>query len=245
MKNFRRVFPVSIFAAITASIASLASSVGASSLETPHEMLREQVTAFVLDSIKSTEASIDANNNRQVRVEVFAIDERVKVPQCATGYAFSMPDKGKTQSYASIKVSCEATQWYLYVNAKIEQLQRVVVTSDMLSPNTILTQNNLSVADIKTSALRRTTFANIDELLGARVKYRVRPGQPINPNMVCFVCKGDLITLSARTDGLSISTKAVAQEDGNIGDTIQVKNSRSNKVVFARVAAADVAVIGI
>ena len=38
MKNFRRIFPMSIFAAITASITTLTSSVGASSLETPHEM---------------------------------------------------------------------------------------------------------------------------------------------------------------------------------------------------------------
>ena len=245
MKNFRRAFQMSIFALLSTSAASITSGVNASSLATPHEMLQSQVEAFVLSSVKASNPSYSDESDRQLRVEVFAIDDRVKVPQCGTGYTFAMPDKGIKQSYASIKVSCEDTQWFLYVNAKIEQLQQVVVTADMLSPNTILTQQNLSLADIKTSSLRRTTFANISDLIGARIKYRVRPGQPINPNMVCFVCKGDLITLSAQANDLSISTKAVAQEDGNIGDTIQVKNSRSNKVVFARVANADTAVIGI
>ena len=115
----------------------------------------------------------------------------------------------------------------------------------MVSPDSLLTQQNLTTADIKVQSLRNSTYVTVDELLGARIKHRVRPGQPITPNMICYVCKGDLITLSAVSDGLHISTKGIAQQDGNIGDTIRVRNSRSDKVVLARVADVETAIVRI
>ncbi|MDM7860177.1 flagellar basal body P-ring formation chaperone FlgA [Alteromonas sp. ASW11-36] len=217
----------------------------ATSLATPHEMLVEQVQQFVTQVVSNSADPLAADPNKRTTVDVFPIDKRVRIPQCPTGYEFSLTDNALTNSYATVKVECDATQWYLFVNAKIEQLQRVVVTAEMLSPDSILTQQNLRFADIKTNSLRHSIFVDINHLVGARVKYRVRPGQPITPNMVCFVCKGDLITLSAETEGLRISTKGIAQQDGNIGDTIQVMNSRSEKIVLAKVRAVDTAVVGI
>ncbi|WP_100642176.1 flagellar basal body P-ring formation chaperone FlgA [Alteromonas facilis] len=207
-----------------------------------HELIEQQTEAFVTQALENQSEYI---SNRQTLVDVFPIDRRVSVEPCQNAYQFDLSDNALTSSYATVKVSCPATDWYLFVNAKIEQTQAVVVTSEMLSPGSILTQQNLRLADISSKSLRYSTFDDVDQLIGARLKYRVRPDQPIKPNMVCFVCKGDLITLSAKADGLSISTKAVAQEDGNIGDTIQVKNRRSDKIVLAKVENVDTATIEI
>lgn len=246
MKNFRQLILLCTLGLTSTAVSHAQGPVESSAtIVTPHEMLVAQVEKFVTQEVANNADPLAADPNKRTTIDVFPIDKRVRVPQCANGYEFSLTNDSLTQSYATVKVECAATQWYLFVNAKIEQLQRVVVTAEMLSPDSILTQKNLRFADIKTSALRHSTFVDINQLVGARVKYRVRPGQPINPHMVCFVCKGDLITLSAETEGLRISTKGIAQQDGNIGDTIQVMNRRSEKIVLAKVHAVDTAVVGI
>jgi flagella basal body P-ring formation protein FlgA len=186
-----------------------------------------------------------AQGAEHLSVSVFPLDERINVQACPTGYQFEISNQKAIKTYSTIKASCEQSDWYLFLNVKVEQLKQVVITNETLSPGTLLTQQNLTIADINTQKLRHTTFTNVEELIGARLKYRVRPGQPVTPNMVCFVCKGDVITLAARAQGLSISTKGIAQQDGNKGDTIKVKNSRSDKVVLAKVMDHNTAMVSI
>ena len=93
--------------------------------------------------------------------------------------------------------------------------------------------------------LRRTTFSTLDDVLGARIKRRVRPGQPITPNNLCFVCKGDTIVINASNPMMQVKATGVAMQDGNIGDTISVTNSRSKKQINARVASTSEVVVNI
>lgn len=192
----------------------------------------QQVSTDAENFIRTTLMSKGADN---ISVSVFPLDKRITLAQCASPYQFSMTEKETIQTYSTVKVTCPESSWFVFINVKVEELKRTVVTAEMMSPGTLLTQQNLSIADINTNKLRHTTFAEVEDLDGARLKYRVRAGQPITPNMVCFVCKGDVITLAAQGQGLRISTKGIAQQDGNRGDTIKVKNSRSDKVVLAKV----------
>lgn len=228
------------------AIALIFISTGAPTLAEPklslHQLIEQQSEAFIQNVV---EQQLMAENGAAVFVDVFPLDERVNVAECTAPYTYELPDNALSNGYAAVKVSCPDNSWYLFINAKIELTQPVVVTADSLSPGTILTQQNLRIADKPSKSLRFSTFAEIEQLLGARIKYRVRPDQPIKPNMVCFVCKGDLITLSARTSGLNISTKGVAQEDGNVGDTIAVMNRRSEKIVLAKVEGVDQAIVEI
>jgi flagella basal body P-ring formation protein FlgA len=59
---------------------------------------------------------------------------------------------------------------------------------------------------------------------------------PVTTNMICMVCKGDKVTISANQSNLTISTSGIALEDGNMGDSIRVENSSSGKVLRARVS---------
>ena len=204
--------------------------------------LRTQVTQQTQMFVENT---MYAQGAEHLSVSVFPLDKRIKVEPCQSGYQYEFSNKKSITTYSTVKASCDENDWFIFLNVKVEHLKQVVITGETLSPGTLLTQQNLTIADINTQKLRHTTFSHIEDLTGARLKYRVRHGQPITPNMVCFVCKGDVITLSARSQGLSISTKGIAQQDGNRGDTIKVKNSRSDKVVLARVMNHNTAIISI
>lgn len=139
------------------------------------------------------------------------------------------------QSSVTVKVRCPSNDWFIYLSVKVDEVQPVVVPNTALSPGTILTKENLQVVDVNKKRLRSTTYQSTEDLIGARLKRRSRPGQPISPNMLCFVCKGDAIVIVAQAGNMQIKTSGIAEQDGNIGDTIIVKNKRSKKRIGAKV----------
>ncbi|WP_232366455.1 flagellar basal body P-ring formation chaperone FlgA [Salinimonas sediminis] len=193
---------------------------------------------------KYLESQFDAASSlTQITIEVADIDERIRIPDCAAGFAYYADEQALGQSYISVRVSCNNNQWYLFANAKVLRTQPVVVTASMISPGTVLGADNLSVAQVETNQLRHTAYHSVEALLGARMKHRVRRGQPIQANMLCFICKGDRITIRAQVGGMQVKTSGIAQQDGVIGETIKVTNSSSRKTVVAEVAGTDEVIV--
>lgn len=183
------------------------------------------------------------NGQNNIKVQATRLDPRIKVPVCPLALKFSAKEDTLKQSVVAVKAQCPATNWYLYLTVKVSRTQPVVVLSSLVSPGTLLTERNTEVVSMDMNKLRSTTFTQIEDVLGARVKRRLRPGQPIVPNQLCYVCKGDNIVISASSSGLEIKTAGIAQQDGNIGDTIRVKNTHSQKTLSARVA--DVGIVNV
>jgi flagella basal body P-ring formation protein FlgA len=119
---------------------------------------------------------------------------------------------------------------------KATETQAVVIISRAVSPGTLLTNDNLNVINMNKKRLRSSTFSDIEDVVGARIKRRVSAGRPVDPKNLCYVCKGDRVTISAGTTNMMVKTSGIALEDGRMGQTIQVKNRRSDKKIYARVA---------
>ena len=201
-----------------------------SQAESPlHQQLQTRIHDYL-----STE--LDAMPNQDVRINVREIDERVDIPFCESGYMFSHNGLSLQQSNVSVKVSCDANNWYVFSHATIAVIQEVVVSKDNLSPGVLLSANNLEVVEIDKNRLRGSTFSSVDDISGARLKRRIRAGNIIDNRMLCFVCKGDRVTIAAQSGGLLLQVYGVAEQDGILGDTIQVRNISSDKLVFAKIA---------
>lgn len=178
---------------------------------------------------------LDTSNSTSLSVKAMALDPRIEVPDCPAPLKINASEEALQQSNITVKASCEETSWYLYLMINAEQMQQVATISAAVSPGTMLTRSNVELVEVNKKLLRSSTYADIESVLGARIKRRVQPGRPITPNQLCFVCKGDNIVISADAAGLSIKTTGVAEQDGNIGDTIRVRNISSNKIIGARV----------
>jgi flagella basal body P-ring formation protein FlgA len=144
-----------------------------------------------------------------------------------------------------VKAQCSDNNWYIFMVVKATETQPVVVISNAVSPGTLLTADNLHIVNMNKKRLRSSTFADIEDVVGARIKRRVTAGRPVDPNNLCYVCKGDNVTISAGNPSMRVKTSGVALEDGRMGETIQVKNRRSNKKIYARVAGTGQVEIGI
>ena len=193
-----------------------------------HQLVQEVVESYVLQNASYDDFS-------EVEISVREFDERLNIPVCPVDIEAHASAQSLKQSNITVKVSCPTNGWFHYASVKMTELQDVVVTADTLSPNTLLTPGNLQVVKMDKKRLRGGTFTDIKSLVGARLKRRTRDGSPLTARMLCFVCKGDAIIISAKLSGLEIKTSGIAQQDGNIGDTITVKNKRSKKLIEAEV----------
>ncbi|WP_232367552.1 flagellar basal body P-ring formation chaperone FlgA [Alteromonas pelagimontana] len=202
-----------------------------------HKDLQNGAKAYLLEAIG------DRHNQDNIVIEVADIDDRIAIPSCPTDFQYHADSEALAQSYISVRVSCKQNDWYVFTNARVLRTRTIAVTAGMISPGTVLTSENLRLADIEINRLRHTAYNDIKPLIGARMKHRVRQGQPIQANMLCFVCEGDRITISAQLSGMQVKTAGIAQQDGVIGDNIEVLNASSRKSVIAEVASVQEVVV--
>jgi flagella basal body P-ring formation protein FlgA len=195
----------------------------------PHEHIKQQAEAYV-------NANVMFDSSADIVIKAADIDNRIHIPRCELPFEYSASSNSLKQSNVSVKVTCPNSKWYLFTSVQVQQTKPVVVTTDTMSPGTLLTEQNLYLADIPINRLRGSTFTDPSNLIGARLKRRVRPGQIISNNMLCFVCKGDKVTIMAKSSGLQLKVSGIAQQDGNLGDTIRVQNAQSKKTVSATVS---------
>lgn len=204
-----------------------------------HAAIEAGVERYLLNALQSDQQDTNIN------ISVVDIDDRIVIPDCIEGFDYHADNEALAHSYISVRVSCRNNDWYLFSSAQVSRTRQIVVTAGMISPGTVLTSENLKVADIDVKRLRHTAYSDLTQLIGARMKRRVREGSPVQANMLCFVCKGDRITITARTAGMQVKTAGIAQQDGVVGDTIKVVNASSNKSVIAEVASAQTVVVNL
>ncbi|MFQ3235519.1 MAG: flagella basal body P-ring formation protein FlgA [Paraglaciecola sp.] len=180
-------------------------------------------------------AHYELSAHSTLSISAAQIDDRVTIPDCPAPIEYSASSEAFNQSNIAVKAFCDDTHWYMYLMVSAIEMQSVVVIASAVSPGTMLTERNLKIIEMNKSLIRRTTYADIQQLIGARIKRRVRPGQPVSPNNLCFVCKGDRIVINASSGLMQVKATGVAMEDGNIGETISVKNTRSKKKINARI----------
>ena len=123
----------------------------------------------------------------------------------------------------------------MYVPARITELLEVVVAANVIAHGELLDESNTMTKMVDKHTIRTAVFSSADQVVGARSKRQIRPGQVVQLRNVCIVCKGDRVSIVAKVGNLSVKSIGLAQQDGRRGDTISVKNSRSKKVIQARV----------
>jgi flagella basal body P-ring formation protein FlgA len=192
------------------------------------QQLISQAEQFVL-------GQLNPNGNKTIDVVAMPIDKRVHVPACNSALNFHSSSEALSQSNVTVKAQCSDNNWYMFMVVKATETQPVVVISSAVSPGALLTKKNVHVVKMNKKRLRSSTFADIKDVVGARIKRRVSAGRPVDPNNLCYVCKGDRVTISAGTSTMQVKTSGLALEDGRMGETIQVKNRSSKKKIYARV----------
>lgn len=141
-----------------------------------------------------------------------------------------------------LRVSC-ADGWTLSATGQAHVFLPVVHAAGIIDRGQTLTSNDLKLQRINIAKARRGYYNHLDELVGLAAKRRIRAGQTITPALLeqaMAVRRGEPVKMIANNDGIEASASGEALADGQPGDVIRVRNTRSGKVIDAKVVEAGV-----
>jgi len=193
-----------------------------------------QLTENVTTWLESTVQSSDLHRHK---IEVYPLDQRLADKTCGQALTYSLVSE-QIQRQNTVKIQCpDQSGWQLFVSAKISQQVPAVAVSRQLAAGSYLSSDVLNSTETDLLQSRGALVSDIELVVGARTKKSLNVGQILRLNDLCLVCKGDVVTIVGLSNGLSVTTKATALQDGSLGDNVKVQNLQSKRVLTAQITA--------
>lgn len=181
-------------------------------------------------------SQFELETSEKLVLKVAPLDKRINYPYCKTGLVGEIV-KNKIKSTTSVKISClDETPWTNYLRVKVTVLQKAVIATHALSKGQTLNESNITAAYMDKSRIRNGSFISPESLYGTRLKRNLSADKVVKARDICFVCKGDKVIINAVKTGLSIQASGIALGDANVGGTVRVKNSRTQRIVVGTVS---------
>lgn len=109
------------------------------------------------------------------------------------------------------------------------------VLREELAPGMTVEQDHVTLRDVELDALPEGSITRTDQLIGKRLKVRGRVDAPMraaSTEQAPLVTRGSVVQVIISGPGLRISRRAIAQQDGDVGETIRVKPIDDTKAVM-------------
>nr|WP_243432009.1 flagellar basal body P-ring formation chaperone FlgA [Aliamphritea spongicola] len=142
-------------------------------------------------------------------------------------------------SRVSIAAQCHNPKWRVFLTGTVEQWLPVVHTTRPLNKGTILGAKDLALIETDVRKINQAYFTDRAELFNRRLKRTLRSKKIITAQALSkhlLVRKGDHVVIEAKNGSMMVRMNGTALEDGEQGKQINVRNTRSGRVVRAYVS---------
>lgn len=226
MKKYENFICQALFTASLLWLCLLKVQASDSQSYTP-EQLTELARVWVTQQLTTADADTE--------VQLTALDNRIGNKNCAHAPEISLPVNYNPRQ-TTVQVSCNAPLvWQLFIPARLTEWLELVVSRQNIAPGTALTADMLEIQRRERRLVRGVIVQEPALIVGSRNKRSLSVGQIISLQDLCLVCRGDIVTIQISQGGLAVSTTGVAQQDGSLGDTVQVKNQQSGRNISSEV----------
>lgn len=193
---------------------------------------------YIEDFAKSyLEHKITAPKGGKTAITVANLDPRVIIKPCQQALEANIPENHSGRN-VNVKITCDdPASWKMYIPAKIENTFAVLVATTTIEKGVMLSESNIDIQYLASNKIRGKKLSDKIMVIGSKAKKRIGKGRAINRKNVCLICKGDTVTIIAKSESFMIKTRGTALSDGNINQQIKVKNARSGKIIRPKVSA--------
>lgn len=171
---------------------------------------------------------------RRSEVEAGAIDSRLQLAPCASTPAVEV-DLSRISSRLNVRVRCAGpSPWSLYIPVTVRVYREVVVADRALARGTILTASDLRLEERDSLSANGPVLERIEDAVGQGLRRPVAPNTLLGPAALespVLVRRGDRVTVSVRSGGITVSTHAEALRDGRRGERIMARNLQSRRTI--------------
>jgi flagella basal body P-ring formation protein FlgA len=194
--------------------------------------IEAKIDAFVKATILKKYSQIeDKNSAEKLQIKIPPIHNRYDLTLCKSPLKAKIIGD-KLKSNTPIQVSCsDENNWNIYVRARVKILLPAVIATKRLSKGEVLNRSNIKIGYLDKVRMKNGGFTDLKSLYGARVKRNISDQRLIKHRDICIVCKDDKINIIAIKGSLRIKTSGIALADANIGGTVRVKNTHTQRIV--------------
>ena len=114
----------------------------------------------------------------------------------------------------------------------------VVVATAAIAKGTAIRDSDVRLEPPANPRARSAGCGSLDEVVGKEAACTIPAGVVVETGMLreaLLVRRGEVVTVAARSGGIRVRTTAQAQQDGGLGQTIQLVSLLSNQKMLARV----------
>ncbi|MDY0219621.1 MAG: flagellar basal body P-ring formation chaperone FlgA [Desulfobacterium sp.] len=146
--------------------------------------------------------------------------------------------KGRVSLHADVLVD-DVSQGRISISGYVDVYDKVVCATRSLSRGMILEPKDLSLRRINVSKIPDTYLTMTDMAVGMRLRQNVGANYFFRTGMLekpPLVSRGDNVVLVAKKGNMRILATGVADQEGGLGDQIQVNNPTTNRTVLGRIS---------
>ena len=171
----------------------------------------------------------DCNNDIEIK-KMFQNYKTIKV-NCSDKNGFKLVIRVQTLKNNKNK---KATNFKKLSKVSIKnKLLKVVKLKKSLEKNDIIQLDDLETVLVEKKH-QTSFFSTKQELVGRKLKTNLKMGQKLHPRHLFErfdINNGDVISIVSNLGNVSVTVSGEAQDSGNLGDLIKVKNLKSGKII--------------
>jgi flagella basal body P-ring formation protein FlgA len=122
------------------------------------------------------------------------------------------------------------------LTGRYEEYLAIPALKHKIKTGYVIRRDDLDNIKLAVSRLSNDIALNVNELIGKAPKSSIQANTPISISQLSLpkiIHKKDYVTIHYNTGSLSLRATGVALAAGHIGQSIKVKNSRSNRIIQA------------
>ena len=144
----------------------------------------------------------------------------------------------RAKRFAALVSVSEDSSRLFKISGRAYSLISIPVTVRHVTPGEIIKASDIAWRSVRTFRSNYNSITDPEMLIGFKVRRPIIAGKVIRrtdvtPNIL--VPRGELVTIQLKTQFMRLTTRGKALDAGARGDTIRVRNTKSNKIVEARV----------
>lgn len=185
------------------------------------------------DVIEYVEVQINPEQQDNIKITALPIDARVKLYTCNSDINFELANKRQFNRQFPVKVSCDNAEkpWKTYVQVVVSELMETLVVTQSIAKGTTIDPSMIQMKTVDKHKIKSRSIADPSAVIGGRALRNLPRGYQIGIKDVCLVCKGDDVTIVAKSNTMMIKTSGTAMQSGSKGETIKVQNSSSKRII--------------
>lgn len=209
------------------------------------EDLRAAATLQSSDSIRTAVTDFVRHKSRlphsqaEVDMVIGSIDPRLQLAACTKSLSAFLPAGSRLSGNSTVGVRCDGAQpWSLYVPVRIKVLAVVWVSTRALGRGEIIKETDIQSQTHDLAAIPSPVITDLAGVLGRQTIAPIAPGTILHTNLLRasrVVRRGEKVTILASTAGIEVKMTGEALSDGSDGDSIQVRNILTKKIIQATV----------